>query len=407
MHSIENIADFLAQLRAEGLLVGPSEADGTISLLGSLGPEGLSDRKTVRESMKAMLAKSPKEARVFERLFDEFFVDSTVLVEREVIRDIRDAQRRHRIETARDALPEHFVDEDLAEAYGGASAERKAWLKNMLDFAQDGNRNLPLMKEYLKKIASGWIAAEAGVGMSGVDEEDDNLLHKNLNAITEDEIPRALHLIEALVRRVNLQTERRRMREGRRGMPDLRRTIHASLRTGGVPVHPVYKKRPVTSRRTVVICDISESMILFSEFALKFITALSRERGKTRAFMFSEGTEEIGLEDLSHFEETVKKSTLWRRGTDIGGAFEYVNNLRPPALDGAVTLIVLSDARTIAQDHAESVISEMHKQVRSVIWLNPDPQFSTFAKKIAEHVPMLRCNTLDELARACTKVARA
>ena len=406
MYSLENIADFLAQLRGEGLLVGPSEAEGTLYLLSSLGAHGLADRETVRESMKAMLAKSQKEARIFELLFDDFFVGNSVLVEREVIQEIQDAQRKRRIETAREAMPDHNVDEDLAEAYAGASAERQAWLKNMLDYAQDGNRNLPLMKEYLKKIATGWIAAEAGVGLDGVDEKDDNLLHKNLSAITEDEIPRALHLIEALVRRINLQTERRRMREGRRGMPDLRRTIHASLRTGGVPVHPVYKKRPVATRRTVILCDISESMIVFSEFALKFITALGRERGKTRAFIFSEGAEEIGLEDLSRFEETVKKSALWRRGTDIGRACEYIESIRPPALDGGVTLIILSDARTVAQTFAESSIKEIQKQVRTVIWLNPDQQFSTFAQKIAEHVPMLRCNTLDELARACSKVAR-
>jgi uncharacterized protein with von Willebrand factor type A (vWA) domain len=409
---VENISAFLSQLREDGLLVGPAEAQGVLSLLAALadldgtGGAGLTDRRAVRESLKAMLAKSQKEARIFEQRFDDFFVGGSVLVEREVFQEIQAAQRQRRINTAREALTDFEIEEELAEAYGGAGAERQAWLRNMLDFAQSGNRNLPLMKEYLKKIASGWIAAEAGVGAGGVDEEEDNLLHKNLNAITEDEIPQALHLIEALVRRVNLQTERRHLREGRRGMPDLRRTIHASLRTGGVPVNPVYKKRPRTTRRTVILCDISESMILFSEFALKFITALGRERGKTRAFIFSEGAEEIGLEDLTRFEQTVKQSALWRRGTDIGGALAYISDLRPPALDAAVTLIVLSDARTVAQPLAEAAASEAQRQVRTLLWLNPDPQFSPFAKKIAEHVPMLRCNTLDELARACARLSK-
>jgi uncharacterized protein with von Willebrand factor type A (vWA) domain len=321
-----------------------------------------------------------------------------------VLRDVQETQRRRRIDIAKKDLPGYDVPDDLAEAYAFATGERKVWLKNMLDYAQDGNRNLPLMKEYLTRIATGWLTAEAGYGLGASDDEE-GILHKNLASITEDEVPHALHLIEALVRRINLASERKRRRAGRRGMPDIRRTIHNSLRTGGVPIKPVYKKRPRTSRRFLILCDISESMVLFSGFALRFITAIGRESGKARAFIFSEGAAEISLGDLARFEQNVKSSPLWRRGTDIGGALSYLSEARPPVLDSSVTLIVLSDAKTIAQPLAEAALKEVKQRARTIIWLNPDRQFSTFAEHLAEHVVMLRAGTLDELARACARLS--
>jgi len=396
----ENLSRFLNTLRDDGLLIGANESMDAIALFSELD---LSERADVCESLKALVAKSPKDRRVFNKRFDEFFVGKVVLTEREVIKDIKDAQRRHRIETARESLPGYDVPDELAEAYAEATGERKEWLKNMLDYAQDGNRNLPLMKEYLKRIATGWLTSEAGYGLDAPDDSED-ILHKNLMSITEDEVPQALRLIEALVRRINLTAERRRRRTGRRGMPDLRRTIHSSLRTGGVPVKPVYKKRPRASRKFLILCDISESMVLFSEFALLFIAALGRESGKTRAFIFSEGVAEIGLNDLTRFEKTVRSSSLWRRGTDVGGALNYLLETRPPVLDAQTTIIVLSDAKTVAQPVAEAALDSVNERVRTIIWLNPDRKFSSFAEHLAKQVIMLRASSIDELARACTRL---
>ena len=388
-------------LRGEGFLVGSDEILDMARLFNKVD---LEEQIQVRESLKSMLAKSPRERRIFDERFEEFFVGKAVLTERELIKDIKEAQRQRRIDTAKEDLPGYDVSDDLAEAYAGATGQRKAWLKNMLDYAQDGNRNLPLMKEYLKRIATGWLSAEAGFGMDAPDDEDEGILNRNLTSITEEEVPHALRLIEALVRRINLASERKRRRTGRRGMPDLRRTIHESLRTGGVPVRPVYKKRPRVSRNFLILCDISESMVLFSEFALRFIVSLGRESGKTRAFIFSEGVTEIGLGDLTHFEQNVKNSSLWRRGTDIGSALNYLVEASPPVLDSSTTIIVLSDAKTIAQPLAEAALMEAERRVRSIVWLNPDRQFSSFAERLAERVVMLRSGTLDELARACARL---
>ncbi|MDR1815375.1 MAG: VWA domain-containing protein [Clostridiales Family XIII bacterium] len=398
-----NLVAFFDSLREDGLLIGPAE---TADAAAFLTRTGFADRRTVRAGLCAMLAKSPKEQRLFGRAFDAYFVGAEVMDAQRREAEEAEAARRARIETGKDALDGYEVSEELAEAFASATQGRRDWLKNMLGYAQDGNRNLPLMKAYLKKIATGWLSEDAGYGMDAADGADEDLLHKNLSELTEDEVPQALRLIDMLVRRILLASERRRRRRGRRGMPDIRQTIHRSLRTGGVPLVPVYKKRPSASRRIVVLCDVSESMLRFSEFALTFVSALSRQGGKLRAFIFSEGVCEIGTEDLSHFETDVRSSGLWRRGTDIGGALEEMLAAKPPALDAQTLLLVLSDAKTVDRPRAEAAIAEAAGRVREILWLNPDRQFSAYAKNIAEHVTMLRCNSIDELASACAGALR-
>ena len=396
--SVENIVIFLNNLREQGFLVGIAEAGDAMQLLTIIG---LEDRDRVKSTLMATLAKTPREQRIFNREFDEFFIGKQERFVQESQQIENDEQKQQRIDEARASLDSYDVPEDIAEAYADASDERKEWLKNMLNYAEDGNRNLPLMKSYLKRIASGWIADDAGIGMKTPEEND--LINKDLSTITEEEIAQALRWIEVLVRRIHLASERKHRKSGRRGMPDVRATIHRSLRTGGVPVTPVYKSRPRNSKRIVILCDISESMYKYSEFALKFITAMGRSHSKIRAFMFSEETEEISLSDLANFEKVVKKSKLWRRGTNCGEAMNYLLTFKPPVISSSTLLIILSDAKTIDQPYAENMLKEISRRSKKVIWLNPDKKFSTFARVLEDDCTMLCCNTLDDLANACAE----
>ena len=64
-----------------------------------------------------------------------------------------------------------------------------------------------------------------------------------------------------LMTRLQLETPRRRTRryeKGRHGQHvDLRRTLRASLRTGGEPIRLARRRRRVARRRLVMLCDIS------------------------------------------------------------------------------------------------------------------------------------------------------
>ncbi|MDR2486663.1 MAG: VWA domain-containing protein, partial [Clostridiales Family XIII bacterium] len=315
MKHLPNILLFLETLRAEGLLVSPAEAG---SLLPLLTADMLADRARLHGVMRAMLAKSPKEQSAFDRAFRDFFIGEEHMAQQVRERQAEEAERQQQVESGRENLGQD-IPEELAEAYAKASEARQALLRSMLASSQAGGRNNELMKAYLNKLARGWLSEEGGYGMEPFTEQEDSLLHKDLTQISEEETSQALHLIEQLVQRLNRNAERRSRRQGRHGQPDVRATIHTSLRTGGVPMKPIYKKRPRPSHSFVLLCDVSESMYRFSGFALRFITAIGRG-GRARAFLFSEGLEEIGFSDYARFEARVRSSALWRRGTDIGGA---------------------------------------------------------------------------------------
>ena len=396
-----NLILFAAALRERGLHISAQEVgDAAIALSGT----GLEDRQTVKTVLGSLFAKSQRELSFFNEEFDEFFVGEKTITQRNEREAQEGEAREQRVREARDELADYDVPEEIAEAYAEVDDKRRRWLRDMMNRVNDSPRHLPLAEAYIRQIATGWLANEGATGLAENKEEQD-LLHKSLTAITEEEVPRALALIDVLVRRINGAEIRKWKRAGRKGMPDMRATIHESLRTGGIPVRPRYKKRPRTARRIVVLCDVSESMYRFSGFALRFITAMGSTANKTSAYIFSEGFEEIGLQDVANFEKNVKASGLWRRGTDVGAAFEGLRETEPTPLTQDAILIVLSDAKTIRPDLAAEILGAVSKTVRRVVWLNPDRRGSKASAMFAEHCDMLGCGSLNELAEAISAVA--
>jgi uncharacterized protein with von Willebrand factor type A (vWA) domain len=273
----------------------------------------------------------------------------------------------------------------------------------MFDRFHKGEYHAPNADLYLSRVANGWLAG-GGCGVEDRREDDDDILRRELVGITEKEAPKALLLIESLVRRLNSVAERKGRRAGRRGRPDFRATIHASLRTGGIPVVPLYKPRRRSARRIVVLCDVSESMYIFSGFALRFITALSAASGRTRAFIFSEGLVEIALSDWDTFKNTVKQSPLWRRGTNVGLAIAGLLAEKNRILAPADLLIIISDARSVDAAGLRSALHEAARRSRAVIWLNPERKLSSLAELLTADCTMLTCATIEDLAVACGRV---
>lgn len=401
-HHIENILIFLEELRENGFLISTAEAAQVVAMLRIVG---LTNREAVRAGLCAMLSKDRKQMQEFYTRFDTFFVPEHVIFQRDAQQISIEKERAKKMAAAREELQGTALPDEVTEAFADVSEKRKQWLRNMISRVNDSPRHLPLAEEYLKKMATGWMASGGAEGVQKKQREESDLLHKSLTAITEDEVPQALSLIEILVRRINGAAQRKYKRSIHRSHIDLRATIHRSLQTGGVPVYPQYKSRPRSNRRVVILCDVSESMYRFSGFALRFITALGNTANKTTAYIFSEGIEEIDLSGLSSFEETVRQSKLWRLGTDAGNALEHLVEMPLSPLNPQTLLIVLSDAKTINPTFAVSMLEEAARRSRSVLWLNPDGQDTKLAAELAQHCTMLECGTLNALSKACAKVS--
>lgn len=100
----------------------------------------------------------------------------------------------------------------------------------------------------------------------------------------------------------------------------------------------------------MLLCDVSGSMMQFSEFVLRFMKALSDSVDSARIFLFSEEVREIdafALQDMDNFRNLVRHSGIFGRGTDLGSALDALCHLRPAPLGPSTVLLILSDAKTV------------------------------------------------------------
>ena len=79
----------------------------------------------------------------------------------------------------------------------------------------------------------------------------------------------------------------------RRGPLDFRRTVRASISTGGVPLTTHHRPRRPHRTELVVICDVSGSVASFARFTLMLVFALREQFQQVRAFTFVDQVHEV------------------------------------------------------------------------------------------------------------------
>ena len=79
----------------------------------------------------------------------------------------------------------------------------------------------------------------------------------------------------------------------RAGQLDFRRTIRASLSSGGVPLTTHHRPKRPLKTDLVVLCDLSESVTSFAHFTLLLVYALREQFTRVRAFAFVDELDEI------------------------------------------------------------------------------------------------------------------
>jgi len=254
------------------------------------------------------------------------------------------------------------------------------------------------------------LMEDAAEGSGGADSDAD-LFYRDISNFRDEEIPKAYQLIDQVTRRINGEVMARKRAAGRARALDFKKTIRAGLSTGGALSKLHYKKKHRKKKRVVLLCDVSGSMLQFSEFAIRFIKSMADISDHSEIFLFSESVMKISpfaLENMNAFGNYVRHSGVWGKGTNIGRALDFLNAQQPSVLGPSTVLIVLSDAKTVDIAWAERALMRAGKQAGSVIWMNPIPeskwQYLTGVTMLKNHCNMVPCSTLSELARACARL---
>ncbi len=234
---------------------------------------------------------------------------------------------------------------------------------------------------------AGAPAPRPGAGEPGEDEapvplalasDEERLAGKRFDALEPDELAQLYRLMSRLELATPIRRTRRheRARHGRR--LDMRRTLRASLRTAGDPIHLAHRRRRTVRRRLVMLCDISGSMEPYGRAYLQFMACAAGSGPHAEAFAFATRLTRLTRALASrHPERAIQRAAAaapdWSSGTRIGQALKQFNDRhgRRGMARGAV-VVILSDGWE--RGDPALVGREMERLARlahRIVWVEP------------------------------------
>jgi uncharacterized protein with von Willebrand factor type A (vWA) domain len=193
----------------------------------------------------------------------------------------------------------------------------------------------------------------------------------------------------AQVHRVVAQLKRRLATSGheqrgrkRSRVVDVRRTMRASLETGGVPLRLRFRAKRPRRPEIYVLCDVSTSVTSASVFFLSVLHALHDAFRKLRSFAFVERIDEVTeiFERERTFQAVSQKIAREAGVADVSGYTDYgrvwMEFLAQVSddLDPRSTVIVLGDARTNGREPHAPLFGRVADLAGRTFWLNPEPR---------------------------------
>lgn len=346
----DNIVGFARALRAAGLPVGPG---AVIDAMNALQVIDIGNRGDVFTTLEAIFVKRHEHALIFKQAFLLFFRASE--------------EWKHMLDSV--PLPDHARKKPQA---GARRVQEAMSQPKMTETPQHQEQDLRLSvsdKEILQK--------------------------KDFAQMSAAEIAEALRAIERMqLPQAELLT--RRFRPDQRGQRlDLRRTLRASLRTGGdiVDVHRrgrIEKPAPI-----VALLDISGSMSEYTRLFLHFLHAVTDARKRVSVFLFgtrlTNVTRALRQRDPDEALASCSASVEdWAGGTRISASLHNFNKLwaRRVLSQGAVVLLISDGLEREADSRLAFEMDRLHRSCRRLIWLNPLLRFGGFEAK-AQGIKMM------------------
>jgi uncharacterized protein with von Willebrand factor type A (vWA) domain len=397
--------EFADELRREGMAVGTAELLDAFEAI-EIVPWDTQDQ--FKAALAATLAKSQDDQHLFEQVFDRFFFRAVEreAIERGLTEDRPQGQERMELDSLRERI------------------------RQAIRSGSDGE-----MRDMARLAIAAFGRQGEGSGVIGVDvqrirrtlglkgerdparlEDPDSVPQERLREF-ERHLRRELE--RQLIERTQALPPSRPLREFERGLPsnplqdlsqvhravaqlkrrlatrgmeqrgrqrgahvDMRRTMRASLETGGVPLRLKYRPKRPRRPELFVLCDVSTSVTSASVFFLSVLHALHDNFRKLRSFVFVERISEVTevFERERNFSEVSRAITSNAGVADVSGYTDYgrvwleflgkvIDDLDPRS-----TVIVLGDARTNGREPHAQAFSAISERAGRTFWMNPEPK---------------------------------
>lgn len=299
-----------------------------------------------------------------------------------------------------ETLMARILQEVLAGQERGGLAEKTA--------RQRVNANIKRFEDAVATDVRRRIAEDSGIERIARSAVKPPLDQLDFLRVTKADLARLRREVYPLARRLaaRLTVKHRR---GRRGRLDFRRTVRASLQSGGVPLTTVFKPPRPHKPELVILCDTSDSVSSFAHFTLLLTYALREQFTKVRAFGFVDTVDEItrffvpGADVVEAMTTLANEADMVRFGrTNYGNAFNGFAEKYADAVGPKTSLLILGDARSNYQPPALDTLKSLTAKARHAYWLNPEPipQWDTgdsIASAYATVLPMHECRNVAQL----------
>lgn len=425
-----HLLEFIGLLREGGISVNLTEFQDALQGLTLIGME---DKSRVEGILQSTLVKSVNQLPWFQEVFRVFFAPPEAksawqkeAQEKAASWEKGVAQSREELRFQGEELK--FSDEQLATYMNLPEAEKER-LKQFLERSEEGTRNgmqldhsfQPMVEKMLHGSLEYWkrklgedfpitppgqegLLSEAQRAMR---QKEMHYLAKDLKDIPPEEWPEVSKLIRRLSRRLASQVSRR-LGQGKRGSLDMRRTVRENLRYGGVLLKQTYRKRRKGKPRFVLVCDMSGSMLKYTEFILQFIYGLTSLVSGIETYVFASHSVNITskLRGAQTFQGMLNTSMTdlvgeFGGGTNFAVSLEELHEHYGSSLSRRTVLFILSDAQTLEGAKAAAYLRKTRGKVREIIWLNTLPEKRWKDVRAIElfqpYCQMFECNTLGHL----------
>ncbi len=352
-HLLGNIVQFARLLRSAGMAVAPG---ATVEGARAAQLVGVERKDDLRFALRSALVRRPEDIELFDRAFRKFFGPFSGTSTKLDLRPLG-ADRR---------LGDPIVEmESLRSPTEGGPKE--------------GDRSTERVR----------IATYS---------DREVLRQKDFKALSDEETEQAVRLLRELAWRPAPRRTRRWV-PGEGTAPDPRKLIGRIARRPLHPELPPTRRRKLSPRRLVLLCDISGSMERYSRMLLWFACCLGGVVGRLEAFLFATRltriTHKVSSGRLTNpMREIARIVPDWSGGTRIGDALRAFNVdwARRVLAQGAVVMIV-SDGWDRGEPAALArEVSRLQRSCHRLIWLSPllgDPRYRPLTRGLRAALPFV------------------
>ena len=345
---INKIATLSAKLREKGLPVSIRSTQAAVEIYRDLGGE---DRNLLKTALMAVYVKDRYDIPKFNKVFDEVF---TVELPKKENKEL-----------------------NKGTAYRGSGPKSNKYV-----IKKQGNMASKVRKEKINNEKLKMLSGQPLLDEVKKLERDGELMNQDLTKLNRFD-PRMLEICQRLGKRIANKRSRRKVQAHSHKI-DIRRTIRANLKYGGVPFELVKAKPRPHKNEHLFLNDISGSCEWISSWFFMLMFSAQTAFKRSRMFEFDNRViettkalkEEYLIDSFVKVKDMRIKNMMVHGTSDMYSAFTAFRNMTN--ISNKSYVIILSDCRDWAGPKVNGIpasvglVEEMARDAKKLIILNPE-----------------------------------